>query len=134
MLDSVFFERDDFYRDSDAVCAKVEEKLGYPVIIKPANLGSSIGISRADDRDALISAMDVAAKYDRRLLIEKAVVDIMEVNCSVLGMPGDAKTSVIEQPLTASSSLLGFNEKYLSSGESKGMRSRWDAKYRRTFP
>ena len=87
VLDSLFFERDEFYADSDAVCAKVEQKLGYPVFIKPANLGSSIGINRADNRDALVYALEVAAKYDRRLLVEKAVVDIMEVNCSVMGTP-----------------------------------------------
>ena len=122
VLDSVFFERDEFYSDSDAVCVKVEQKLGYPVFVKPANLGSSIGISRADDRDALVYALDIAARYDRRLLVEKAVDNIMEVNCSVMGTANDAKTSAIEQPMTASS-FLGFEDKYLSSGKSKGMKS-----------
>ncbi len=122
VLDSVFFERDEFFQDSDAVCDKVETALGFPVFVKPANLGSSIGINRADNKDALIYAMDVAAKYDRRLLVEKAVVDILEVNCSVMGTPNDAKTSAIEQPVTASS-FLGFDDKYLSGGSSKGMKS-----------
>ena len=122
VLDSVFCERDDFYSDSDAVCEKVETKLGYPVFVKPANLGSSIGVNRADSRDALIYAMEVAAKYDRRILVEKAVTDIKEVNCSVMGTAANAKTSVIEQPVTASR-FLGFEEKYLSDGKSKGMKS-----------
>lgn len=122
VLDSLFFERDDFYADGDAVCDKVEQELGYPVFVKPANLGSSIGINRADNPDALVYALDVAAKYDRRLLVEKAVVDIMEVNCSVMGTPADAKVSAIEQPMTAGT-FLGFEDKYLSSGKSKGMKS-----------
>jgi len=122
VLNSVFFERDEFYSDSDAVCDKVENKLGYPAFVKPANLGSSIGVNRADNRDALLFALEVAAKYDRRILVEKAVTDIKEVNCSVMGTAANAKTSVIEQPITASR-FLGFEEKYLSSGKSKGMKS-----------
>ncbi len=122
VLDSVFCERDEFYSDSDAVCEKVESKLGYPVFVKPANLGSSIGVNRADNRDALIFALEVAAKYDRRILVEKAVTNIKEVNCSVMGTAANAKTSVIEQPVT-SSQFLGFEEKYLSDGKSKGMKS-----------
>lgn len=122
VLDSLFFERDEYYKDSDSVCKKVENKLGFPVFIKPANLGSSIGINRADDCGGLRYALDVAASYDRRILVEKAVTDITEVNCSVLGTAAAAKTSVIEQPLTASR-FLGFEEKYLSGGKSKGMKS-----------
>ncbi len=122
VLDSLFFERDEFYSDSDAVSQKVESEIGYPVFIKPANLGSSIGVNRADNRDAFVYAMEVAAKYDRRILVEKAVTNIKEVNCSVLGLASSAKTSVIEQPVT-SSKFLGFEEKYLSDAKSKGMKS-----------
>jgi D-alanine-D-alanine ligase len=122
VLDSLYFERDEFYTDSEAASEKVEKALGYPVFIKPANLGSSIGVNRADNRDAFIYAMDVAAKYDRRILVEKAVTDIKEVNCSVMGWATNAKTSVIEQPVTLSR-FLGFEEKYLSGGKSKGMKS-----------
>ncbi len=122
VLDSLFFERDEFYADSDAAAQRVEDKLGYPVFIKPANLGSSIGVNRADNKDTFVYAMEVAAKYDRRILVEKAVTDIKEVNCSVMGWTTDAKASVIEQPVT-SSRFLGFEEKYMSGGKSKGMKS-----------
>ena len=122
VLESLFFERDEFYADGEFVCEKVEKKLSYPVFVKPANLGSSIGINRANDRDGLKFALEVAAQYDRRLLVEKAVTDILEVNCAVLGTAGDAQTSVIEQPVT-SSQFLGFEDKYLSSGKTKGMES-----------
>lgn len=122
VLESVFFERDDFLEDSEAVCTKVENKLGYPVFVKPANLGSSIGINRADDKDGFLYAMEVAIKYDRRVLVEKAVTDIMEVNCSVLGNTVDANASVIEQPMVKSD-FLNFEEKYLRSNSNKGMKS-----------
>lgn len=123
VLDSVFFERDEYYSDGDAILDRVEQQLGYPVVVKPANLGSSIGINIAKDRDALVFALDVAAKYDRRLLVEKAVVSIKEVNCSVLGTPTDARVSAIEEPIS-SGALLGFEDKYLrSEGGSKGMKS-----------
>ncbi len=122
VLDSLYFERDEFYRDSDSVCEKIEKKIGFPVFIKPANLGSSIGINKANDCEELRNGLDIAANYDRRILVEKAVNDITEVNCSVLGTAADSKASVVEQPVTASR-FLGFEEKYLSGGKSKGMKS-----------
>ena len=122
VLESVFFERDDYYDDSEAAYNKVKETLGFPVFIKPANLGSSIGINRADDKDSFMFAMDVAVRYDRRVLVEKAVTDIMEVNCSVLGTTTSAKASVIEQPVVLSS-FLDFEEKYMGNNSSKGMKS-----------
>jgi D-alanine-D-alanine ligase len=123
VLDAVNFERDEFYANGDAILDRIENKLGYPVVVKPANLGSSIGINIAKNRDALAFALDVAAKYDRRLLVEKAVVSIKEVNCSVMGTPADAKVSAIEEPVS-SGALLGFEDKYLrSEGGSKGMKS-----------
>ncbi len=67
------------------VIAEVESELAYPVFVKPANLGSSIGISKAADRDALSRAMDEAARFDRRILVEKAVANPREIECAVLG-------------------------------------------------
>lgn len=80
----------------DSVIADVEAHLRYPVFVKPANLGSSIGISKARDRAELRAALDEAARYDRRLLVEQAVTQAREIECSVLGnddpivsMPGE---------------------------------------------
>ncbi len=69
----------------DAVIVDVEAHLRYPVFVKPANLGSSIGISKASDRAELRTALDEAARYDRRLLVEQAVAQAREIECSVLG-------------------------------------------------
>ena len=94
------------------------------MFVKPANLGSSIGISRANDREGLIHALDVASAYDRRILIEKAVEKLSEVNCAVLGYADDVQASVLEMP-TRWEEFLTFDEKYLrgSKGSSKGMTS-----------
>ncbi len=75
------------------VCDDLEEALGYPCFVKPANLGSSVGISKATNRQELEAALDNAASYDRRVIVEAGVV-AREVECSILGND-DPKASVI---------------------------------------
>jgi D-alanine-D-alanine ligase len=70
--------------DPVAVAAQVARELGYPCFVKPANLGSSVGISKAHNADELPAAINLAAEYDRRILVEQAV-DAREIECSVLG-------------------------------------------------
>ncbi|HZS94267.1 MAG TPA: D-alanine--D-alanine ligase [Chloroflexota bacterium] len=74
----------DVERDVDGVVAKIEECLTYPVFVKPCNLGSSVGISKAGDRAALRHSLLLAARYDRRIIVEQGV-DAREIECSVLG-------------------------------------------------
>lgn len=71
--------------DSRSIIKLVEHKLGYPCFVKPANLGSSVGISKAKDRSSLIKAIDTACKFDRRIVIETALESPREIECSVLG-------------------------------------------------
>ena len=112
--------RSAFEKNPDAEMDRAE-KLGYPVFVKPANLGSSIGVSRADDRSALRDALELAFSYDRRVLVEKGLDHPVELNCSVLGFDDEIETSPIEMPL--SGQFLTFEEKYLHGGGSKGMAS-----------
>ena len=105
-----------------ADCVKRCAALGYPVFVKPANLGSSIGVSRADDDEALKDALDLAFEYDRRVLIEKGLDRPVELNCSVLGFDDQVEASPIEMPVT-DENMLDFKEKYLRQGGSKGMAS-----------
>ncbi|MBL9103982.1 MAG: D-alanine--D-alanine ligase [Myxococcales bacterium] len=79
-------------RDRTSVCDAVDEALGYPCFIKPANQGSSVGVSRAVDADELLRALQLAARYDDKLLVERAV-DAREVEIAVLGN-GDGETVV----------------------------------------
>lgn len=95
------------------------EKLGFPLIVKPSNLGSSIGITRASDLKSLKAAMDIAFKFDNRVVVERALNDFIEVNCSVLGSPAEVKTSACERPLSWQA-FLSFEEKYLSKGSKTG--------------
>lgn len=72
-------------REAEAVIADLDEQFEYPVFVKPANLGSSVGISKAHDRLELVAAMDMAARYDRKIVVEASAGDCHEVECSVLG-------------------------------------------------
>jgi D-alanine-D-alanine ligase len=69
----------------EEVIYRIERALGYPCFIKPANLGSSVGVTKARRRDELSRALDVAAQYDRKMLAERAIVNAREIECSVLG-------------------------------------------------
>ena len=123
VLPDLFALRSEWRADPDAVIARVEEKLPYPVFCKPSCLGSSIGVSRADDREKLREALDLAFTYDRRVLIEQGLDHPIEVNCSVLGFDGECQTSVTEMPTTSGGDLLDFADKYLTGSGSKGMAS-----------
>ena len=95
------------------------EGLGYPMIVKPARLGSSIGIARVSTREELDSAIEEAFRYDEKVIVEHAVPNLREINCSVLGDVQDAMASVLEEPLTGEE-LLTFQEKYMRSGGDAG--------------
>ena len=123
VLPDLFALRSEWRSDPEAVMSRVEEKLPYPVFCKPSCLGSSIGVSRADDRDKLREALDLAFTYDRRVLIEQGLDHPIEVNCSVLGFDNEVNASVTEMPTTSGGDLLDFADKYLAGGGSKGMAS-----------
>ncbi len=94
-------------------------KMGYPLIVKPARQGSSIGIEVAKDEQALREAIEDAIKYDEKILVEKVIPNMMELNCSVLGSSSYAETSAIEQVM-GKDEILSFEDKYIGSGASKG--------------
>lgn len=123
VLKDVALLRSAWRRDAVAAIKEVEEQLPYPVFVKPANLGSSIGVSRADDFQSLQEALELAFSYDRRVLVEEGVDQPIEVNCAVLGFDDEVRASVVEMPVTGGA-LLGFDGKYISGGSgAKGMAS-----------
>lgn len=99
----------------DEMIEKVEKELGYPVIVKPADLGSSIGIGAAHDREQLITRLDEAARFSRRLIVEHMVTALREINCSVLGDADEFETSVLEEPIKAEE-ILSYGDKYMGGG------------------
>lgn len=98
---------------------KTEKKFGYPVIVKPVNLGSSVGITKAHDRDSLETAIDEGFRFADRILVEPAVVNLKEVNCSVIGDCEQAEASVCEEPVQFDE-ILSYEDKYMSGGKSGG--------------
>jgi D-alanine-D-alanine ligase len=103
--------------ERDQVLEEIEKAIAYPVFVKPVRLGSSVGIGRASDRDELREALEIARRYDRRILIERSMEGLMEVNCSVLGGAGhELRPSVCEQPV-AGEQFLTFSDKYLRGGK-----------------
>ena len=119
IIDYVWLTRDEWEQDAVSVVKRVEENLRYPVYVKPANLGSSIGITRAKDAKALGESIEVALSYDRRVIVETGIENPVEVNCSVLGFDKDVIPSVCEMP-TRWDEFLTFDEKYLHGGKNGG--------------
>lgn len=113
----VWFTDKQWFAQRDALIEEIEKKIGYPVIVKPANLGSSVGIGRAADRTQLIAKVDEAEKYSTRLIVEHMVDNLKEINCSVLGDCDDYATSVCEEPIK-SGEILSYQDKYM--GGTKG--------------
>ena len=117
IVDYVWFTDKQWFADKERWADEIECRLGYPVIVKPANLGSSVGISRADSRSELLAKVDEASRYSTRLVIEDLVENLKEINCSVLGDCDDYITSVCEEPIK-SGKILSYEDKYM--GGSKG--------------
>lgn len=107
--------------DRQAVLRKVH-KLIYPVILKPARTGSSVGISIAHNDEEYLECFEEARRYDEKIITEKVVKPMIELNCSVLGDGADARASVIEQVGSVSGDeLLSYKDKYQGGG--KGSKS-----------
>ncbi|MGY4691729.1 D-alanine--D-alanine ligase family protein [Salibacterium sp. K-3] len=127
VLDYVWFYSSHWVEDSAEMIKMIGEKLGFPVIVKPANLGSSVGINKAENEQELEEAVEEAMEFSAKLLVETMVEDMKEVNCSVLGDYEEVEASEIEEVLK-SEEILSYEDKYqCGSGKdgdaAKGMES-----------
>ncbi len=124
VIDYCWFSDKEWDDKKDDTVARIENKLGYPVIVKPANSGSSVGIRAAHNREELIDAIDYAISFTSRVIIEKYVQKLKEVNCAVLGNYYECQPSVCEVPVR-SGEILSYQDKYMNGGgkQSEGMRS-----------
>ena len=135
VLDFVWFTREQLKKERQAVIERVEKEIKYPAFIKPAALGSSIGVSRAKNREELERALDVAVSYDRRILVEVGVVHPVEINCAAVGYGEDVRASVCEMPVPSSNdTFLDFWQKYLRNASTKGEDSRGMKSLSRVVP
>lgn len=115
VVDYVWFTDKEWIGSRDSIIEKVESKLGYPVIVKPANLGSSVGVGKASNREELIAKVNEAEKFTARIIVEHMVEQLMEINCSVLGDADEHQSSVCEEPIS-SGDFLSYGEKYGAGG------------------
>lgn len=115
----VHFLQEDYSEKSAEILLDAEIKLGYPMIVKPANLGSSIGINIAKNREELQENIQIALEFDKKIIIEQVVENLREINCSCVGYGNNVETSVLEEPKNWKT-FLTFDEKYLQdSNENK---------------
>ncbi len=126
VLDCICFYAREYAESKEAIIEQAEKEIGYPMIVKPVNLGSSVGITKAKDKMALIDAIDLAVSFSDKVLIEHAVTAIREINCSVVGDADSCEASVCEEPFM-NDEILSYEDKYMGggkkSGGSKGMAS-----------
>lgn len=118
VLDAKLYTLSD-YAEMEKLLDAVEKSLGYPVIVKPVNLGSSVGISVAKNRVELSDSIDDAFRYATKVLVEHAILNLREINCSVLGDENEAIASECEEPLHTED-ILSYEDKYVSNAKGSG--------------
>jgi len=120
VVDFVAFRENEWAYQEEEGLDRCEAELNYPLVVKPARCGSSIGISQVDTRDALDAAIEDAFRYDDKIVVEEAVEELREINCSVLGDGHEATPSVLEEPVPSDDDeVLTFQDKYMrENGES----------------
>lgn len=117
VVDYVWFTDHQWARNRQSIIDDVEKRLSYPVIVKPANLGSSVGIGKAANREELIAKIDNAEQFSQRIIVEHMIEQLKEINCSVLGDTDEHQSSVCEEPIKTGD-FLSYEDKYM--GGSKG--------------
>ncbi len=124
VLDCVTLNVREYQADEAAALHKVEDRIAYPVIVKPVNLGSSVGIKVAKDQDQLREALEYAFTFGAKVLVERAITSLREINCAVLGDYEEAEASECEEPIS-SDEILSYEDKYVAGGKggSEGMRT-----------
>ena len=117
VVDYLWFYDTEYQTSEDKILKDIKE-LGYPVIVKPARLGSSVGIEVAKNEKEIARAIEEAIKYDQKIIVEKMVENLKEVDCAVVGNYEDMECSLIGEMLT-DNEFLTFEDKYLASGVGK---------------
>lgn len=116
VLDCLCFNIAEYNGGTDKLMDRIEREIGYPVIVKPVNLGSSVGIKKAKDRAALSDALELAFEFAPKVLVERAIEQLKEINCSVVGDYESAQASECEEPI-GSDEILSYTDKYLSGSK-----------------
>ena len=126
VLDCITFRAREYVAEKQAIFQKIAKEVGFPLIVKPVNLGSSVGITKVNSDNELDSAIMLAISFADKVLVEKAITSLREINCSVLGNADECEASVCEEPFM-NDEILSYEDKYMGNskkgGQSKGMAS-----------
>lgn len=112
VVNYIWFYRSDWEKNQALIIDKAE-KLGYPLIVKPSNLGSSVGINKAKNKDELTRSINIAVFYDRKIIVEKCLENVREINCAVMGYEENLSASLCEEPL-GWKDFLTYEDKYVN--------------------
>lgn len=126
VLDCIKFSAREYTLDKQAITDNIKSQIGFPLIVKPVNLGSSVGITKVNDESELDEAIRLGISFSDIILVEKAITSLREINCSVLGDSDKCEASVCEEPFM-NDEILSYEDKYMGGGKnggaSKGMAS-----------
>ena len=117
----MWFYDSEYRTDKEKIIENLET-LNYPVIVKPANLGSTIGIGVAHNRNELTKAIEDALEYEKKIIVEQMIPNLMELNCAVCGNYEYSETSLIAE-MKMKHELLTFEDKYLGGSKGKGIKT-----------
>lgn len=106
----------EFEQDSKKAFEKIKDKLSLPIIVKPANLGSSVGIEIIKDEKEFVPKMQQVFEFCENVLIERCITNLREINCSVVGDFSSQEVSVLEEPIKEDE-ILSYKDKYLGNGK-----------------
>lgn len=124
VLDCINIRAREYSADREGCINRIKQNVGFPLIVKPVNLGSSVGITKVNDIDGLDDALTLAFSFSERVLAEHAIENLREINCSVLGDADRCEASVCEEPFMHDE-ILSYEDKYMGNSKSgsKGMAS-----------
>ena len=118
VVDYINFYSLEYIRNENEIISNIEANLRYPLIVKPGNLGSSVGIKKAKNKTELENAIENAMMFSDRIIVENAIESLQEINCSVMGDVMNNETSVCEEPFSTDE-ILSYQDKYISNGKTK---------------
>ena len=119
VVDYVGFYSKEYVKDEEKILKEIDEKLKFPLIVKPGNLGSSVGIKKVKNKQELEEAISFAMEFSDRVIVENCVSDLKEINCAVIGDITESTATECEEPILAGD-ILSYTDKYVGDTKTKG--------------